>query len=182
MKYDEYLKCALKHLKGCQSFLKDCSTNSSSDYNVMLELYYLAGYILEGIVVYSAYKLNNWPSNKDIQYDSPDFNFTKATGLDFYYNRCRGNVAIFSGRTKNSLSVQGHHFQPIVQALLKKEPAFNNIPYLGNGAIDSDVENLIIKWEPELRYCYKSSANPLLNKDIIERLLNTCETIYINHI
>ena len=63
-------------------------------------------------------------------------------------------------------------------------PSFNDLPYIGNGEIDSDVEMLIDRWLPEVRYYYVGQLNPLpvLNQDVIKRLIDTCSTIYANHI
>ena len=67
MRYIEYLSCAEKHLRGCSSLLMSYKPDSTHDIHVWLELYYLSGYIIEGITIYSAYKLNGWPSEDDIQ-------------------------------------------------------------------------------------------------------------------
>lgn len=192
MKYDEYLRCAKKHLIGCQKLLQYYQLGPMSDYYVWLELYYLSGYIVEGIVVYSAYKLNNWNPNDDIQYDC-NLAFSQRTNLDFYYKRqskiVRGIETVdpfFQNRPSGALSVQGHKFQEIVKTLLKPDPSFNNVPYIGNGLIDADVELLIDKWNPDIRYRRSlsslSRSMPLLNQDVISRLLTTCSIIYINHV
>ncbi len=188
MTYNEYLYCAEKHLKGCASLLLSYQMHEKRDKHVWLELYYLSGYILEGIVVYSAYKLNNWNPSDDIRLKY-NLSFTQRTNLDFYYNRTRiinGRERIpsfFQNRPPGSLSVQGHKFQEIVRRLLKPDPSFNSIPYLGNGIIDSDVEQLIDNWRPEVRYKYiAQQMSPTLNQDLIARLLNTCFTIYSNHV
>ena len=86
MTYGEYLHCAEKHLKGCTSLLLSYKPNPTYDKHVWLELYYLSGYIIEGIVVYSAYKLNNWRQNDDIQ-RKYNLAFSQRTNLDFYYVR-----------------------------------------------------------------------------------------------
>ena len=183
MKYNEYLSCAEKHLKGCKSLMASYQPGQSSDYHVWLELYYMSGYILEGLTVYSAYKLYNWPPNEDIQ-RRYNIQFTQNTGIDFYYIRKKSSgEEIFPGRTRNSLSVQGHHFQDIIKNTLRMNPSFNDIPYIGNGDIDPDVEILIDRWLPEVRYYYAGQLNlPVLNQDVIERLINTCFTIYTNHV
>ena len=113
MKYAEYLLCAEKHLKGCSSLLQSYTPDIKYDKHVWLELYYLSGYIIEGITVYSAYKLYNWQQTSDIQ-SNCDIAFTTRTGLDFYYDRKIRNVSVFPDRSYRSLSVQGHHFQDIV--------------------------------------------------------------------
>lgn len=183
MTYKEYLSCAEKHLKGCKSLFDSYQSGNSSDMHVWLELYYMSGYIIEGLTVYSAYKLYNWPTNLDIKrnYNIP---FTESTGIDFYYKREVKGTEIFPGRTFKSLNVQGHRFQDIVKNKLKKNPSFNDIPYIGDGEIDQDIERLIDNWSPEVRYYYSGQSNPIpkLNQDVITRLIDTCSKIYINHI
>lgn len=183
MKYYDYLLCAEKHLKGCSSILYSYKPDSIHDMHVWFELYYLSGYIIEGITIYSAYKLNGWIPSDDIQ-TCYNKDFTHLTGLDFYYNRTDGGSCVFPGRDKSSLNVQGHHFQAIVKNLLKTNPSFNDVPYIGMGVIDSDVERLIDYWKPNVRYQYIGKRNPLpfLNQDVINRLINTCNNIYIKHI
>jgi len=191
MTYNEYLSCAEKHLKGCKSLLDSYNSGRSSDTHVWLELYYIVGYILEGITVYSAYKLNHWNSSDDIQRHY-NLAFSQRTNLDFYYVRSYKDritgvervPSFFQNRPSGAMSVQGHKFQSIVMNLLKPDPSFNDIPYLGNGDIDSDVEILINNWSPSVRYYHQGQSEPLpnLDYDIINRLINTCQTIYINHI
>lgn len=191
MKYSEYLLCAEKHLKGCISLLETYKSGSSSDTHVWLELYYIAGYIIEGITVYSAYKLYHWNPLDDIQ-RRWNLAFSQRTNLDFYYVRSRKDRVtgvervplFFQNRPSGAMSVQGHNFQSIVMNLLKPDPSFNDIPYIGNGEIDNDVEILINSWTPSVRYYHSRQSDPLpnLNYDIINRLIKTCQTIYINHI
>lgn len=189
MRYGEYLECADKHRKACASLLLSYKPNQKFDKHVWLDLYYLSGYIIEGIVIYSAYKLNNWRSSDDIKIKY-DLEFSQRTNLDFYYKReFHGNVdnrtrSFFQNRSHRALSVQGHRFQEIAKTLLRPNPSFNGIPYLGDGIIDKDVEDLIDKWRPEIRYLYAGKRNslPTLNQDLIAKLLNTCSTIYLNHI
>ena len=189
MFYDEYLKCADKHLRGCLQLLQSFRKGTANDCHVWLELYYLSGYIVEGITIYSAYKLNNWTPSDDIQYDY-NLQFTQHTNLDFYDKRTKiinGIETIdpfFQNRPPGALSVQHHRFQEIAKTLLKPDPSFNDVPYIGNGVIDADIEDLIDKWKPDVRYHYHGMRKKInvLNYDIITRLLTTCSTIYIKHI
>lgn len=188
MRYDEYLFCAEKHLRGCMQLLT-FQQGTMHDCQVWLELYYLSGYIIEGIVVYSAYKLNNWIPSADIQYDC-NLSFSQRTNLDFYYKRSKiinGVETIdsfFQNRPTGALSVQGHRFQEIAKTLLKPDPSFKGVPYIGDGIIDTDVEQLIDGWRPEVRYHYHGMPKrcPFLNHDVIKRLLTTCSIIYSKHI
>lgn len=187
MKYPEYLQCALKHTKSCaflfNSYVGDISKRHD-DIPVFLELYYLLGYVVEGITVYSAYKLNNWPANQDIQYwpkSSSIINqlktFTNQTGLDFYKERIINNNSAFSQGIVR-YSVQGHNFQQIIHGLLSTDPTFNGFPYFGNGTIDPDVKDLIDNWRPDIRYYNPYNLKPNLANNLTEEnvksLLITC--------
>lgn len=185
MTYDEYLKCAEKHLNGCCSLLSSYKSGQKDDMHVWLELYYLSGYIIEGIVVYSAYKLFNWPPNEDIK-KRYNVKFSQQTNLDYYYERkFKGNVPVpnfFQNRPHGALSVQGHKFQEIVKVLLRPDPSFQDTPYIGNGQIDSDIEGLIDDWKPEIRYWHTVNHPQNLSKVLITRLIDTCKDIYKKHI
>lgn len=183
MRYGEYLKCAYKHLKSCELLLNAYTPGSNYDLWIWLDLYYLSGYVIEGIVVYSAYKCYGWREDRDIQYGY-DLEFTKLTGLDFYYKRTIQDedseaYSYFNKRIGRDVkSVQGHKFQPIVHDLLHKNPSFNGIPYIGDGYIDEDVQQLIEDWTPKVRYEYQEANNHSLSKDVISRLIDTCYAIY----
>lgn len=190
MKFGEYLRCAEKHLKGCDALLTSYQSSKKGNVFVWLELYYLSGYIMEGIAVYSAYKLNGWDPETDIQ-SKYDKNFTQQTGLDFYNLRIVNKKDkdkppisftpfCHDGKNKIKYSVQSHHFQEIIKNLLRPNPSFNGMPYFGDGEISSDVASLIDDWKPDVRYWYENQTKPLplLNRDIIERLIKTCKTIY----
>lgn len=185
MIFYKYLRSAEKHLYGCKQLFQSYRTGDVHDCHVWLELYYLSGYVIEGIVIYSAYKLNNWPSNNDIK--KCNLEFTQRTNLDFYNSRKIKDEGIekeyFQNRPPGALSVQSHHFQEIAKKLLKTDPSFSGVPYVGDGIIDVDIELLIDEWKPEVRYSYGLAPGmPSLNKNVIGRLLNTCELIYLNHI
>ena len=111
MKIDDYKWCAQKHLKTCSRMLDYFKSNVSSDDSAteqeksdfLLEIYYLLGYVIEGLAVYIAHTMpytfttdnktgaissHSWKSdsatkkNKDVS----DFNahFTQITGIYFY--------------------------------------------------------------------------------------------------
>ena len=190
MTYDEYRSCAYKHLEAVKGILgkyEGDENELNSNLPLMLDIYYLCGYILEGLVIYSAYKLYNW-SQGDIErrYDLP---FSINTNLDFFYERrvFRNGVDItpsfFKNRPPGALSVQGHNFQEISKNLLRIDPTFNGVPYIGNNGnnmnIDPDIEQLIDHWNPAVRYMHLGSQGlPDLNIDVIKRLFDTCSTIY----
>lgn len=111
MKVDDYKWCAQKHLKTCSRMLDYYKSSLSSDDSAteqeksefLLEIYYLLGYVIEGLAVYIAHTMpytfttnnktgaissHSWKSdsatkkNEDVR----DFNvrFTKITGIYFF--------------------------------------------------------------------------------------------------
>ncbi len=181
MKYGEYMECAKKHLNGCRLLLSSYKEDGKNDKYVWLELYYLSGYILEGIVIFCAYGNNDWPANEDIK-KRYNLVFTAKTGLDYFYKReikkwAKAEVKeFFANRQQGALSVQGHHFQAIVNELLHNDPSFNGVPYIGDGDIDEEIKKLIEGWKPDVRYRYEEMDK--LNGKIIADLINTCNEIY----
>ncbi len=181
MKYPEYLNCAIKHASSCAYLFELYRNNHSSKVqeDVFLDLYYLLGYVIEGVTIYSAYKIYNWPVNQDIQ--NCNTSFTLQTNIDFYHNRLSKptNQPVFAAGVVK-YSVQGHCFEQIVKGLLQKEPVFNDFPYFGNGVIDPNTEDLINKWKPETRYSYKTqplykqNLSNLLTESNIYNLIRTC--------
>ena len=187
MLYSEYLLCAERHLKSCRAFLDTYQPDASRDFEVFLEIFYITGYILEGLTIYSTYKLYGWPANVEIDdlnyYDS---NFVQRTHLDYFHFRiitdANGNTQRIVNR---GLKVQSHGFQQIAMNLLSNQGPFvndNTTPYSGNGQLEMDVRLLIDLWKPAVRYFYRGhsaiSTFPTLNKDLITRLVNTCTTIF----
>ena len=75
MLYSEYLLCAERHLKSCRAFLDTYQPDASRDFEVFLEIFYITGYILEGLTIYSTYKLYGWPANVEID----DFQFVHVS-------------------------------------------------------------------------------------------------------
>lgn len=168
---------------------KSDDINENRRRDVYWHLYYLLGYVMEGITVYSAYKLHEWPEEQDIQFWSSDRDvmaqmrhFTESTHLDFY------NVRV-DPRTKRNVfrdnvvfySIENHNFQRIVHGLLKMNPALEGVPYLGDGEIDEDVRELIDIWNPRVRYFQGRQdviKHHLNQSDNIKKLITTCIDIY----
>ena len=187
MLYIEYLRCAEKHLKTCKAFIYSYQPDANRDFETFLEIFYISGYILEGLTVYSAYKLNGWPSGiaiDDLGYYDPGF--VQRTNLDFFHYRVftRSDGTRYSV-THRGLKVQSHGFQQIAMQLLANQGPFvndNSTPYYGNGPLDSDVRLLIDLWKPEVRYYYRGhsgiAALPTLNKELISRLVDTCSLVF----
>ena len=197
----EYINVAYKHLSSCMSLLLAHSKNGSSRYetNVLLELWYLAGYVLEGITVYFIYKNDDWDEQDDIK-DIYNRAFSLNTRVDYYRNRYISEGRIFK-QDKNTTclsedkqyfgphayNIHSHGFQSIVKDKFRVDARFDNLPYFGNSIrVDADVEYLIDNWNPKVRYAYfdgtqfkcEGTSVPQLNQDVIKRLLSNCYDIY----
>lgn len=191
MLYSEYLKCAEKHLKSCDNFLTSYQSGRSCDFDVFLDIFYISGYVLEGLTIYSAYKINGWPTAtqiNDLSFYDPSF--VQRTNLDFFnfrkFPNASGGISTVVNR---GLKVQGHNFQQIAMALLMNQGPFandNTTPYFGMGHIDPDVLLLINLWKPEVRYYHVGhqdiSRLPVINYDILSRLVDTCKLIFLQTI
>lgn len=189
MEYNEYLKCARKHIESCRQILEGLKHNGIENKEAFLDVWYLSGYILEGFTVYSAYKIYKWnppmkwKKGEDIQ-GRYDKNFSRKSNIDFFrQRRVNGINVLQEAGIEIKYSVQGHGFQEIINNRLKGEPNIARLPVLGDGPVDRDVYELIKVWNPQIRYWYESSGNikiPELSQDLLERLLNTCIEIYKN--
>ena len=184
MNYEEYLKCAQKHIKSCKQILNGLNNDDENNKEAYLDIWYLSGYILEGLTVYSVYKTYNWNPHtrdgvKDIQ-ARYDWYFSTRTHLDFYRQRTlRGENVFPPGLI--IYSVQGHDFQSIILNLLRNVPTFKDFPILGEGDVDSDVEMLIKEWKPDVRYWHKPEDTgriPTLSQPLLEKLISTCVELY----
>lgn len=188
MKYPQYLECSERHLSAIKTLFETYDSafkTKENDRNVLLEIYYLSGYIMEGLVVYAIYDIFEWPENIDI--DNPSeyiFTFTAKSGVDYFYDRKIKNPetglqeSVFRNRTKKSLSIQGHNFQEIVKRKLKHHPALKEVPYIGEGKIKNPVEELIDEWKPSsIRYYHQGQLAklPKIDRKKIQYLIETCE-------
>lgn len=172
MKYRDYKIVAKKHLDACKSII--AQYNDDIPENVLREIHYLSGYIIEGVCVYAIYKHFEWDEEKDIKEYDPDF--TRETGLDYYKNGLRRNAANQIVNTGAQFYITSHGFNQYVE-ILDIPFQGTNIPYVDASAeIDEDVNDMILGWKPDLRYRYGMLDRH--NKEEIAKLINTCQTIY----
>ncbi len=173
MKYRDYKIVAKKHLDACLSIMTQYDNDEIPE-NVLREIHYLSGYIIEGVCVYAIYKHYEWDDNKDIKEYDPDF--TRETGLDYYKDGLRRNISnqvIFTGA---QYFVTSHGFNRYVE-LLDVPFQGTNIPYIDASAeIDDVVCDMIDNWQPDLRYRYGSLNKH--TKEEVRMLVSTCERIY----
>lgn len=162
--YPNYFYMAEQHLKACKEMLKSCS--DETPFYVYHDIYYLCGYILEGFVIYSIFKLYNYEVTQQIDESWKDKVFTRQTNLQYY-------------RDKHSYSryyISGHKFQEYVN-LLHCQSIFKDIEFFGPTEIsDSDVQKLVDGWNPKIRYDFSSLS--YCTYDSVKKLLDFCHKAY----
>ena len=85
MKFREYIDTAQRHLISCDAICKaikwdECRSDEKNE--ILKDLFYLTGYILEALTVYTVYSRGRFNPEKDIT--ELDINFTKKTHVDYY--------------------------------------------------------------------------------------------------
>lgn len=157
MKYSEYLECARKHTCVLEQF----NNTQPADPKVLLEMFYLSGYILEGVVVYLSYKLDDWDADRDVQNEDQDFSLRTKLGFK------HGNGVKYA--------VAGHNYRHM-KDLISNHPDCQKLPYVGpDGKIDQDISYLLDNWRPHVRYYTYDGFK--LSKDKIKRLIDTCKEL-----
>jgi hypothetical protein len=118
MKVDDYKWCAQKHLKACSRMLEHYKNSLSLDNSApeqekkefLLEIYYLLGYVIEGLAVYIVHSMpycftnndqtgaiesHSWKDDSAAKNNEEitDFNFrfTKITGIYFFNEKAARN-------------------------------------------------------------------------------------------
>lgn len=172
MKYRDYKFVAKKHLDACMSIFGQYSNEVPE--NVLREIHYLLGYVIEGICVYAIYEHFQWEEDRNIRDYNPQF--TSETRLDYYKNgqrRDSQNQIIHTGAT---YCITSHGFNQYVEVLYVPFQG-SNIPFIDASAdIDASVKDMILGWKPDLRYRYGSKYSH--SKSEIQLLIETCRTIY----
>lgn len=182
LRYTEYLECAQKHVTAGRNMLDAYNQTGQDDISVWLDLYYLSGYIIEAATVYSVYKIGQW--NDALTINKHDSGFVSRMKVDFYGRDRRvgnANRPSFPYSSRQDIyDIKSHRFSEIIKNILRPDPTFNTIPYLGScdpADIDSDIVDLLDDWDVRVRYERPSSSSIVLSKDLIKRLYNTCQTI-----
>lgn len=129
MVYDDYRKSALKHLKTCEYMIENLHTITENDTldrltkeerknHILRDIYYLLGYVIEGVVNYCIYKSLNYNNANDVEnlaiHDlSGYFNnqyFRRNTGVCFNYHRQGSNVGFY-------YSINNHNYAKNIEIL-----------------------------------------------------------------
>ena len=193
--YPHYLDVCDKHLKVCKKMIEKMSLNSK---DILLDIYYLCGYVLEGAFVYVLYKHNKWEPTLSIKKDSEMEKLARLRDIDptnyvsgsyhkqlgVYYS-WRNADAHNKTPNDNFLSIDKHNFQEYTKNLQTKFSGSSKpemqIPYLNTSCKISPItKSLIDQWTNELRYFTSDRIDSLgitISEDSIRELVNTCNII-----
>lgn len=144
MKYTEFLDSARKHQFTCNEILKaikiiDISngTGRSQQKQLLLNLYYLSGYIIECSVKYSIYHLISYDRRKCVTQ-------LNQNGLSY-----QGNIRF-------------HKFERYAEHLRVRQSGLQLID--DRKEIDKDVIYIYRAWDAEVRYWFKDIDKNMMQK------------------
>lgn len=131
MKYKDYRNAARKHLNTCTVLEEKYNTNSCTTEtrkSLVLNMYYLSGYIIECIVKYGIYDLIGYDKDQDVKL------------LD-------------NGKLTYQNNIRHHQFERYTEHLVRY--ISRPIPLISaTNGIDRDVIRLYSDWDAEVRYSY----------------------------
>lgn len=174
-----YKTSSERHLKTCK-YLEVVfkglpeSGNSVDKSHILLNIYYLTGYIIETIVNYGILKLIDFDT---IRKKNPE-NIKKVEDLRSIFNKYKVGFTYQDQYTRYPLYAKGH------QITSEKLKFFTNefkITNLGIRGIDvkisnSKVEKLLEKWGAHVRYEFKDMD--LINYDNVHNFMLLAEEIH----
>ena len=155
MLYKDYLNSARKHIHTCKVLSKHIETLDEKNNGVIvkcliLNLYYLSGYIIECVVKYGIYDLIGYPRKKKIS----ELNQEK---LNY------------------STHIKHHKFEKYTEHLTRRMHI--QIPLINTDAdIDREIKRLYKNWDATVRYSYDlngiSKSNYLKFFEYSEKIFN----------
>ena len=196
---------AQRHLKSCQAFYNGIDwEHCNCKEEILRDLYYLSGYILEALVVYFVYKRGGFSEKKDI--DVFDKEFTNKTCVDYFpkrknsegkYETSRCLTQLYNGKKMCIEDIQWLNSKPKLYGInqhkfgLIIENCFDNlifssesIPYFSDRSkISKEARDLILLWDVKLRYSTLDERDPwkkvqnILNEKSLNELLSVCKQI-----
>lgn len=136
MKYKDYLNSARKHAHTCD-ILYDKLLNSTYSAeikkSILLNMYYLSGYIIECIIKYGIYDLIGYDKDKDVK-------------------------ELNHGSLTFATNIKHHRFERYTEHLVRH--ISSPIPLITDEkGIDREVLNLYRRWDAEVRYLYDLGTN-----------------------
>lgn len=200
MTYEDYLKCAEKHLNSCKQMLSLLSQDPSlprEEWSLALEIYYLHGYIIEACMVYILYRKAGFPAQSDIM---KEIDSDTCEPYWYYVDFKNKTGVVFSCKCLNpgekAYTISSHCHNRIIEnkALLNwEEIEETRIPYIvTNDAIDEDSLCLLRAWTTHYRYHFEGYSpkgkyihnwRPKvrcveLTYKTLEALIEVCNSVY----
>jgi hypothetical protein len=201
MQYIEYQYAAEKHIKACKSMLSMLATGQfkgfvlsqkEQDY-VLMDIYYLSGYIFESAVIYGLYKLafddainsvfDYTKSIKDTYYfGQGGAYYHKPPTIKFsFYKKYCDKLHSNTSNISSNYCVSGHKFWNNIE-LINHILSGNDIPLISDRDdinLATEITNiyaLVQSWEPEKRYLLES---PPLSYSQVNAIVNLAEQVYL---
>lgn len=147
MVYAEYLNSARKHLRTCEVIMVEISKIDSTKghkkadkKHLLLNFYYLTGYIFECSIKYGIYKLINFDSTLDV-------NSLNERGLTY------------------SDHIRHHKFIKYDEQLISRSGGIKLVDNISS--VEPDIRHLYKSWDAEVRYWCKN-INPSLEKKLTQ--------------
>lgn len=177
--YPNYLEAAKKHYKACKRIFQlyeRCEKNKYDDRYLFNEIYYIFGYILEGISVYMIFKHFGYEKSKSIENCHEDESFIKKAHVTYHFGEGTRKYG-------NSLKkISNHNFQEYTEALAQEFAPYH-IPYLSKDVpLNEDTQKelrlkkLIKEWKPDVRY--RKYKDPFeLSESDVQSIISLCQTI-----
>jgi hypothetical protein len=146
--YKEFRDAAKRHLETCQFMLGNLGTlkNKPSERYILINIYYLGGYVIECIVKYAIYALAGYSRDRDIK----------------ELNRAEHGLSYEEDITH-------HNFRSLIDKHLSKTIKVKETSLLQDRK--NDVTKLCHEWGPEVRYTYKGkNIDKKLINEFIEKV------------
>tara|TARA_R110002124_G_C8971054_1_gene515097 strand:- start:3578 stop:4078 length:501 start_codon:yes stop_codon:yes gene_type:complete len=161
--YSEYLNAARKHLITCELIKKEISqikqgppSNKALQKNLLLNLYYLTGYVLECSIKYGIYTLVNFDPSACIKgLDEQGLNYNKH--------------------------IKHHKFDRYAEHLISRTGGIKLVD--DTNSINPEILQLYRTWDAEVRYWYKNIPHSLekkITKPNLFKLLEYAQDTFVH--
>lgn len=159
--YTNYYEFAAHKLHACEYMVNQLEKldDSALEKKVCHDLFYLMGYIVEGLSVYVIYDFIEWDKKKQISW------YDRQVEEDYDIS--------YDGRN-TTYSIKTHKFNHYLAVVRGKEEV-SSIPFISGRDHFDHSYKLLQKWDPLLRYDYKSVQ---LNKADIIALYKYCDKMF----
>ncbi|MFN5066741.1 MAG: hypothetical protein ACK4V0_19490 [Aphanizomenon sp.] len=175
MRYKEYERASLKHLKACQAMLAGLSCQAKSisvaekEY-LLMDIFYLSGYTLECIINFALFKeVYKKPHNKPKYNDDTNVKTVEDSTLNFAFHSYS-----IETQKKYYYCIQHHNFYRNIE-LLNELVGSKSIPLISNPkTVPHNLLQMIRKWKAQARY----DTNIKYDEKDIKSLVELTEKVY----